>query len=77
MSFRYDNQLADYGDNGSGSTRRGGVSNGHSLEVPTAGFMSPRNNYMSQDQLYQSIQGQGQLHNQRHYLTHSGYLDPI
>jgi len=25
-------------------------------DVPTAGFMSPKNNYMSQDALYQSMQ---------------------
>lgn len=50
MSFRYDQQVNEYGEM-EGSSKRGGLSN-RNYEVPTAGFMSPKNNYMSQDALY-------------------------
>ena len=53
MSFRYDQQINEYGE--LDSSKREGMSN-RNYDVPTAGFMSPKNNYMSQDALYQSMQ---------------------
>ena len=50
MSFRYDQQVIEYGET-ENSSKRGGLSN-RNYDVPTAGFMSPKNNYMSQDALY-------------------------